>query len=427
MRETAELNVSEQPHVILAPSGMPVHPVSFVLICHSYPPVLGGSEVEGQIVSDQLQKRGYRPRIVCAGGPPMPAVKEWVDPCGLRVRIYGHSQSKRWRDLVYALGVAWTLFKERDDYEVVYFLMTGLHLAFGLPMARLLGKPIVMKFSASSLVLRMRNSFLGRLELGMLRRWASHILVLNPGMVEEALEVGFEKNRIGWMPNPVDTDHFRPCSPEERIQLRRELNVGPDTPLAVFVGRLDPQKKLPWLLGAFTRVVRERPDAVLALIGDGYLRSELAQLVSSLNLDRNVIFTGRLNTSGLLKWLQAGDLITLVSEIEGLPCALIEAMSAGLPAVVSDIPAHTQLVDTEVNGVITKLGDQESIARGLLRVLNDPAARTRMGAASRQRMLDTFATSKVVDCYETLFAESIAADGGTLVPTALGFRPNKSS
>src|SRR5579863_1074799 len=167
---------------------MAVRSISYLLICHSYPPVLGGSEVEAQRVADELQKRGHRPRIVCAGGPPMPALREWMDPCGLRVRLYGGSGAPRWRDRIYALGVAWTLLKERREYDVVYFLMQGLHLATGLPVARLLGKPIVMKFSGSSLIARMRDSWIGRLELAFLRRWACKVLILNPGMAEEALE-----------------------------------------------------------------------------------------------------------------------------------------------------------------------------------------------------------------------------------------------
>jgi glycosyltransferase involved in cell wall biosynthesis len=336
----------------------------------------------------------------------MPALSEWVDPCGLRVKIHGTSRTIFWRDVVYALGVAWTLFKERNDYEVAYFLMSGLHLATGLPVARLLGKPIVMKFSCSSLVVGMRASLLGRIELSMLKRWASKILILNPGMVEEALEVGFEKDRIGWMPNPVDTDLFRPCRPEEKARIRQELNVAQDTPLAVFVGRLDPQKELPWLIGAFAKVVREIPHAVLALVGDGSLRAELGQLVTSLDLDRNVIFTGRLSADGVLKWLQAGDVFTLISAIEGLPCSLIEAMSTGLPPVVSNIPAHTQLVENELNGMVTELGNRDSIARGLVRLLSDSEARERMGVACRQRIEAQFSTAKVVDCYESLFAET---------------------
>jgi hypothetical protein len=87
MVKTGPLNASAQLHDILTPSRMEMRPVSYILICQSYPPVLGGSEAEAQHVSDKLQRRGYRPRIVCAGGAPMPAVGEWVDPFGLRVRI----------------------------------------------------------------------------------------------------------------------------------------------------------------------------------------------------------------------------------------------------------------------------------------------------------------------------------------------------
>jgi glycosyltransferase involved in cell wall biosynthesis len=380
-----------------------------MLVCHSYPPVLGGSEIEAQRVSEELQKRGHKPRIVCAGGEPMPPVTEWVDPVGLRVRLYGGNQKKPyWRDVVYALGVAWTLIKERRDYDVAYFLMQGLHLATGLPVARLLGKPIVMKFSCSGIVAGMQNSWIGRLELMFLRLWADKILVLNPGMTQEALDVGFKAERLGWMPNPVDTDYFRPSTPQERLQHRQELGVEADTPLMVFVGRLDHQKKLPWILGSFAQVVRQRPRAKLALIGDGPLRADVLERIQALNLNQNVIVAGRVPMPSVLKWLQAADACMLVSEVEGLPCALIEAMSAGVPPVVSDIPAHTQLIDHGVHGMITPLGDEAAIAEAIVKVLDDPALRNRLAAAARQRMMESFCTEVVVKRYEALFTECTA-------------------
>src|SRR5207249_1491146 len=110
---------------------------------------------------------------------------------------------------------------------------------------------------------------------------------------------GLDPTRIGWMPNPVDTDLFRPCSAEERGRRRRELNLSPDTPVLVFVGRLSAEKELPGLVGAFARVVRHRPRATLALIGDGPLRDEIAELARSLGLERNVLLTGRLDTGGV--------------------------------------------------------------------------------------------------------------------------------
>jgi len=366
--------------------------------------VLGGSEIEAQRVSTVLQQRGNRVRILCAGGAPMPPVTEWVDPCGIRVRLFGGRWPVRWRGYAFALGVAWTLYKERRNYEIAYFLMHGVHLATGLPVAGLLGKRIVMKFSGSGLVTQMAASWIGRLELQFLRRWASRILILNPGMALEAEQAGLDPAQIRWMPNPVDTDAFRPCSPEERVQRRRELNLSPGTPVAVFVGRLSTEKELAALVGAFAGVVRERPRAMLALIGDGPLRNEITELSRSLGLERNILLTGRVDTGGVLKWLQASDVFTLVSAVEGLPCSLIEAMSVGLAPLVSDIPAHTQVIDHEVHGLVTETGNQEAIARGLVRLIDDPQLRARLGAAARCRMLEQYSTGQVVTCYETLFA-----------------------
>ena len=377
---------------------------SYLLICYSYPPVLGGSEMEAQRVSSELQNRGHWVKIITSGGGPMPRVTDWVDPFGVRVKLIGGEWRASLRNYVYALGVAWAIFRERRNYEIVYFLMQGLQLVTGLPLARLLGKRIVMKFSCSGQVIGMQSSFIGRVSVWMLRRWADSILILNPGMAQEALEVGFSSAQIGWMPNPIDTEQFSPCSAEERSRLRRELGVGAETPLVVFVGRLDHQKKIPWLLGSFARALKKQANAVLVLVGDGPLREEMKQVARDLGVEKSCLFVGRLSAEGVLNWLRAGDVFTLISAVEGLPCSLIEAMSVGLAPVVSDIPAHSQIVDNETHGLVTELGNEEAVANGLLRLLNDAALRQRCGAAARERIVSQYSTAKVCDCYEDLFA-----------------------
>src|ERR1039457_901572 len=126
---------------------IPASKVSLLLISNSYPPVLGGSEIEAQRVCAALLRRGHRVTVVCAGGPPMPDVADWVDPAGVPVCIFARRGTGRRKDYTFALAVAWILFKERRHYQLVYFLMQGMHLATGLPVARWLGKPIVMKVS----------------------------------------------------------------------------------------------------------------------------------------------------------------------------------------------------------------------------------------------------------------------------------------
>src|SRR5271170_2566823 len=122
--------------------------ISFLLVCHSYLPVIGGSEVEAQRVCEALKKRGYGVKVVCAGGDPMPDVNDWIDAKGVAVRIYARHCKGVLKDVVFALRVAEMLIRERRNYQLVYFLTHGLHLALGLPVARLLGKPILMKISS---------------------------------------------------------------------------------------------------------------------------------------------------------------------------------------------------------------------------------------------------------------------------------------
>jgi glycosyltransferase involved in cell wall biosynthesis len=380
---------------------------SLLLVSHSYPPVLGGSEIEAQRVCSALLRRGHQVTVLCSGGPPMPDVSSWTDPAGVPVRIFG--RHRLGRDYAFALGVAWTLLWKRRRYQMVYFLMQGLHLAAGMPVARLLGKPVVMKVSGSSIITAMRGSWMGRLELWFLRRWAHRVMILNPGMVEEAAAAGLKPDRLLWMPNPVDTDEFAPCAPERRRELRARLGLEPSARAAIFVGRLAPEKELPSLIQAFAAARRGVPNAVLVLVGDGPMRSDLETLAAGLSLDGAVRFIGRQTGLEVRQWLQASDVFALVSSNEGLPCSLLEAMSVGLPSVISNIPANVQLVETGVHGLHAALGSADLIAAALQRLLLDAPLRARMGAAARERILDGYSIDKVMDRYEALFSEALDA------------------
>ncbi|MFN9297144.1 MAG: glycosyltransferase, partial [Acidobacteriota bacterium] len=224
---------------------------SYILISHSYPPILGGSEIEAQRVCAAMIRRGHKALVVCAGGSPMPEGDSFVDAQGVPVLMFGGRWSTRWRGYVYALGVAWTLWRRRKQFDVAYFLMQGLQLATGIPVARILNKPVVMKFSGSSLVTGMKTSATGRLCLWMLKRWASQILVLNPGMIEECRQAGIDLARVSIMPNPVDPEVFCPVSITEKQHLRGLLGVDVNAGVVLYVGRFGPEKKLESLVDGF--------------------------------------------------------------------------------------------------------------------------------------------------------------------------------
>jgi glycosyltransferase involved in cell wall biosynthesis len=380
---------------------------SLILVCSSYPPVIGGSEVEAQRVCSGLIGRGHRVTVATAGGPPMPRLSTWTDPAGVPVRLFAARWSGVTKDVMFALSVAWLLIRERRNYQAVYFLMQGLHLAAGLPVARLLGKKILMKAGGSGVLPAMALSPTGRLEIHWLRKWGDRIMILNEGMRAEALAAGFPADRLVWMPNPVDTELFSPAPDAERSRLRAEHKLPMNAGVIIYTGRLAPEKSLHLLVDAFATVHRERAHAYLLLVGDGPVRPALKEQARRLSCEHNVRFVGSVDPSEVPRWLQMADVFALVSLNEGFPCALVEAMSVGLASVVSDIPANQQLVQSEKHGLLPPAGRAAGIAMALIRLLDDGELRTRMGAEARRSVKEKYAIERVLERYEALLGQTI--------------------
>ncbi|MGH9475586.1 MAG: glycosyltransferase family 4 protein [Terriglobales bacterium] len=374
-----------------------------MLICDTYLRTLGGSETEAQRVAAELIRRGHRVQVVCAGAGPGPRVRNWTDPDGVPVRIYAARWQGVMRDRVFALRLAGLLLCERRKFQVVYFLMQGLHLAVGLPLSRLLRKPVIVKLSGSGIIPWMAESFLGRLELRWLRRWADRVLVLNEHMAAQAAGMGFPPELLEWMPNPVDADLFSPASAPERTRLRQELGLPQDAPVVMYTGRLAPEKGLPELLQAFAAVLARSPRAVLVLVGEGPMRSRLQELSASLGLAGGSLrFVGRVAAQAVPDWLKAADVFTLVSIEEGFSCALAEAMATGLACVASDIPANRQLVIAGNTGVLVPAADPAAIADALLRLLDAPDQRAKLGQAARTLIAANYTPTRIAQRYEAL-------------------------
>jgi glycosyltransferase involved in cell wall biosynthesis len=380
---------------------------SLILVCSSYPPVIGGSEVEAQRVCSALIKRGHRVTVATTGGPPMPPLRKWTDPAGVPVRLYAAHWNGVMKDVLYAISVAWLMIRERRNYQAVYFLMQGLHLAVGLPVARLLRKTIIMKAGGSGVLPAMALSPTGRMEIRWLRKWADRIMILNEGMRAEALAARIPADKLVWMPNPVDTEQFSPVADVQRRELRAQHDLPPDAFVIIYTGRLAPEKSLHVLVESFATVWRQRPQAHLVLVGDGSMRTALTEQTQRLGCQDNTRFVGTVTPLEIPRWLQMADVFALVSPSEGFPCALVEAMSAGLASVVSDIPANRQLVQPEEHGLLAAPGDAAAVAAALIRLLDDHELRTRMGLEARRSVKQHYSTERVLELYETMLSEII--------------------
>ncbi len=343
----------------------------------------------------------------------MPAVRKWTDPEGVPVTILTRRSKGRWRDMSFAIQVAWTIWRRRKEFDVIYFLMAGLHVAAGILVARALRKPMVVKIAGSGVIPLMRRSRAGCFELDRIREWKVPLMLLNQGMMDEAIADGLSQAQLVWMPNPLDIEQFRPARPGEAEDWRQKHGIPVEAFVVVYVGRLSVEKGLPGLLKGFALAMKQAPDMLLLLVGDGPMRPEVEALARSLDpsLER-IRLTGRAPIDEVPFWFRAADVFALTSPSEGFPCSLLEAMGAGLPSVVSAIPANLQLVDDGVHGLTAEWNDENAIGQAFLKLRNDPEGRRRMGAEARKRVVENYSTDKVLDRYETVFSAS-RTSGGT--------------
>ena len=130
----------------------------------------------------------------------------------------------------------------------------------------------------------------------------------------------------------------------------------------VSVGRLVPIKGMERLIEAWALVVQKRPDAKLALVGDGEEKRSLEKLASRLNIIPNVEFIGWADP---LPELVKAKSFALLSHNEGMGRAVVEAMAAGLPCVVSDVCGLKELVDDSV-GKVVDADDKQAVAQALM-------------------------------------------------------------
>lgn len=167
-------------------------------------------------------------------------------------------------------------------------------------------------------------------------------------------------------------------------------------PTLLFVGDLIRAKGLYDLVRAFGRIAQRFPDLQLICAG-GHPPVEMTQLIAQLGLQRRVECPGWLGPDRLRAELGRATVFALPSYAEGMPMALLEAMSWGLPVIATPVGGVPQVVEHGVNGLLVTPGDIEGLAAALARLLSEPPLRESLGAAARLTIETRFSLDTALD------------------------------
>jgi len=206
--------------------------------------------------------------------------------------------------------------------------------------------------------------------------------------------------RVVVIPNGVET--APPPHGEERRALRQSLGIDAGQVLIGSVSRLAPGKN-PFLFLEMAAIVKARvSNAQFALVGGGPWESETVARARALGLDPKILLGRRPDGARLSA---AFDIFVLTSDREGMPNAVLEAMAAEVPCVVTSVGGSPEVVLDGLTGFVVPRGDDRALADRVCELANQPDLRERFGRRGRARILDRYSVERMTRDHEALFEE----------------------
>ncbi|HMN99734.1 MAG TPA: glycosyltransferase [Miltoncostaeaceae bacterium] len=235
--------------------------------------------------------------------------------------------------------------------------------------ARAAGIPFVLTAHGQD-VRNLARASVRRATAGPLRR-ASAVIAVSRHLAGELRGTGLAMPELDVVDMGVDLERF---APGDRGAARARLGLPPGGPLVVAVGGLTERKNPLGLLQAFARVRAARPDAMLAFVGDGPLAGAVDAGVRRLALGAAVLRPGALPHARVADWVTAADALAIVSRVEPLGVAALEALAAGRPVIATAVGGTREVVPDPEAGRVVDPTDPWAIAAAILDVLADPPA-----------------------------------------------------
>jgi len=202
-----------------------------------------------------------------------------------------------------------------------------------------------------------------------------------------------------------------PPDPGAVARARAACGATDGAPLAGTVAVLRAQKRLDLWIEAAGAILDAVPEARFVIVGDGPLRGELEARAAAGRTAGRVHFAGL--QEDVAPWLAAMDLYLMSSQFEGLPLALLEAMSAGLPVVATRVGGIGEVVDDGVSGRLVEFGDPDALGRTAVELLRDPGAGERLGERGRQEVAERFGVARMARELGAVYRDVLAGGAGS--------------
>ncbi len=236
------------------------------------------------------------------------------------------------------------------------------------------------------------------------------VICVSDKLLAECISAGIPIGNLCEIDNAIDLSSYESL-PQKRAA-RIQLDVDPEKPVVVAVGRLSKEKAFDVLIQAFSDLLQTGIDATLVIAGDGPERDALQSRITSFGCDNSIRLVG--HVADPRDVYAAADVFALSSTSEGLPNSLLEAMACGVPVVATAVGAVPNVITDEANGLLIQPGEASPLTLALSRLLSNEDLRTQFASAGHRTIEEQFSfkhrMQKVAAVYDSLLAGHDSSD-----------------
>ena len=412
-----------------------------IRICYltfMFSPIVGGAETRTQKQGQRLQALGHNVVVVTARHDQHWKRKEIID--GLPVirvsgmyRPDGSLRTGRLGHLPLNLSILLTLWRLRYSYDMIHVIQLSPSAAAATLIGKLTHKPVIISIQsvgpsaeqtlqlekgvtlmadtltdasflnvnvndwvAGDITELPQSAFGGHAILNFLRKSDSYYHILSKRSYAYITSHGFRTEQIVHIPNGVNTEEFKPAPERCPAPTCSERDI-------ICVARMEYPKGVDVLLHAWGRMMqasdqlRVHLKPRLLLVGDGVFKPQLERIAAELGIQGSVEFLGQ--RRDIVDLLQKSWGFVMPSRWEGMPNALLEGMSCGLPCVATCVSGTEDIIVDGMNGLLVEPEQPAEMAVALRRIIEDTELARRLGQEGRATMLRDYQMNSIVDRY----------------------------
>ena len=392
-------------------------PLNVMMLSWEYPPrIIGGISPHVFFLSKSLAKNGVKVHVVTCDFPDAPA-HEVID--GVEVyRIDSYKNpSPDFATWVYLMNLnmqkeAAAIAAKLPDEIDVFHAHDWLVATAGIGLKHVFRKPLLVTMHSTEIGRRDGLHNTTEKMIHETEAWLTYeawrVVCCSDYMTQHVKwAFGLPNDKLVMVSNGVNPHVYDGLEKQDLTAFRRTFAL-PEEKLVLYVGRLVYEKGIHILINAVPKVV-EKVNAKFIIVGSGYMKEQLSNIVKSMGLEHKVLFTGFVEEENLLKLQKCADVSVVPSLFEPFGIVALEAMAAKSPIVVSDTGGLSEIVDHDQSGIKAYPNNADSLAWGITKILLDENFRNSIRENAYKKILEKYDWNKIAQqtrhVYEGILGE----------------------